>query len=143
MATCSGTTARPTSCAGDVVYYRVPPTDVRGRTEYGHAANFVFRDAWINRVVASEGQQVSWKDGELIIDGEPIPWQIRTRFDASVCPPFTVPPGDVLIPPGDLLPPAAEMGADTWRRLSLVPRSDVYGRVFFRSSPLSRLSTIH
>jgi Signal peptidase, peptidase S26 len=127
---------------GDVVYYRVPPTDVRGRTENGHAANFVFRDAWINRVVALEGQQVSWKDGALLVDGEPVPWQIRGRFAASVCPPFTVLPGKVLIPPGDLLPPGADMRADTWQRLSMVPRSDVYGRVYFRSSPLSRLSTI-
>jgi type IV secretory pathway protease TraF len=128
---------------GDVVYYRVPPTDVRGWMENGHAANFVFRDAWINRVVAIEGQQVSRKDGKLQVDGEPIPWQVDARFDTSNFPTFTVPTGDVLIPPDNLLPPGADLSGDIWRRLSLVPRSDVYGRVFFRSSPLSRLSTIH
>ena len=127
---------------GDLVYYRVPPTEVRGRMENGYAANFIFRDAWINRVVATEGQQVSWEGGAMLVDGNPVPWPIGTRFETSNFSPFTVPPGVVLIPPDGLLPGSLDLRTEVWRQLSLVPRQDVYGSVFLRTAPLSRFSTL-
>jgi hypothetical protein len=127
---------------GDLVYYHVPETTVRGRLANGHAANFVFQNRWINRVLAVGGQSVAWDGSRLLVDGSPVEWRGRTEFGIAPGETFLVPDGQVLIPPETLIVGDVHFDAATWRRLSLVPRRDVIGRIYFRSYPLSRISRI-
>jgi type IV secretory pathway protease TraF len=128
--------------AGDLVYYEVPRTTVSDRLASGQVANFIFQNGWINRVVAVEGQSVLWRDGKLLVDGEPALGSNSTLAPDGFTQEFVVPAGNVLIPPGTLIQADVQLPADTWLRLGVVPRSDVMGRLFFRSSPLRRISFI-
>jgi type IV secretory pathway protease TraF len=127
---------------GDLVCYRVPQTTVHGRLPDGHAVNYVFENLWVNRVVAVAGQTLTRRDGQLLVDGQASPWQGPVELDIDGERSFEVPAGHVLIPPGGLVPEGAGLNAGAWRRLSLVPRSEVLGRVYFRSLPIWRMSPI-
>jgi type IV secretory pathway protease TraF len=127
---------------GNLVLYQVPQTSVRGRTETGHAANYIFQDRWINRILALPGQQVAWHKGQLLVDGTPSPWQTRLGFGSNDSESFAVPPEHFLIAPGDLVPAGAQLDFASWRRLSVVPRSSIQGRVYFRSLPMGRMSIL-
>lgn len=127
---------------GDLVYYEVPQTTITGQLANGHAANFVFQNRWINRVAAVAGQEVAWKDGQLLVDGQVSPWQGRAEFGMGADEPFEVPAGQVLILPDSLISEGVQLNAATWRHLSQVPRSQVLGRVYFRSAPVGRISKI-
>lgn len=123
---------------GQWVYYRVPQTTVAGRTEQGQAANFVFQNQWINRVLAVGGQTVTTDGKQIFVDGTPVSWQGRLPFGLDGSAPLVVPAGKVLIPPELLVEGNVSFTAATWQNLSLVPRADVHGHVYFRSLPLSR-----
>jgi hypothetical protein len=127
---------------GDLVLYEIPPTSVRGRTEAGHAANFTFRDQWINRVLAVPGQQISWDKGQLLVDGIPSLWQPNLGLHSNLSEAFVVPDDHFLIAAGNLVPAGAQLDSATWRRLCVVPRSSIQGRVYFRSLPLDRMSML-
>ena len=124
---------------GDLVYYEVPETSVNGRVATGHAARFVFRDGWINRVAAIEGQTVSWKDGQMLVDGEPSPWQGRVDVDFARANRSKCLRARCSFLPSALFPTGVQLQAGVWRRLSLVSRNDVYGRIYFRSYPSWRI----
>lgn len=123
---------------GDVVLYSVPETTITG---YNNHTRYVFRDRSINRVAASGGQRVQWKDGKLIVDGDISPWQFAKMWGGETFE-FVVPNDRVFIPPDSLATEGAALNAAAFQRLSLVPRSSVDGRIFFRSHPLWRISTI-
>ncbi len=128
--------------ADDLVYYNVPETRVAGRLASGQAANFVFQNQWINRVLAVGGQTVAWDGSRLQVDGSPIVWQGRTDFGIAPGESFVVPAGYVLIPPETLVVRDVHFDVATWRRLALVPRGSVIGQIYFRSLPLWRFSSI-
>jgi hypothetical protein len=127
---------------GDLVYYEVPRTTVNGRLTNGQAANFVFQNGWINRVVAVEGQSVVWRDGRLLVDGELFSGSNSMLAPEGFAQELVVPTGKVLIPPGTLIRDDMQIAGEIWLQLSVVSRSDVMGRLFFRSSPLRRISFI-
>jgi hypothetical protein len=127
---------------GDLVLYEVPRTSLHGRTEAGHAANYILRDQWINRVLAMPGQQIAWNKGLLLVDGIPSPWQPNLGFGSNYSESFVVPDDHVLIATGDLVPAGAQLDPTAWRKLSVVPRTSIQGRVYFRSLPLGRMSVL-
>ena len=127
---------------GDFVLYQLSPASIRGRTDAGHAAVYMFRDQWINRLVALSGQTVSWHQGQLLVDGKPSHWQEGLDMGADAEKPFVVPDDHVLLATGDLVPRGVRVDLAMWRTLCLVPRTSVRGRIYFRSYPFSRMSPI-
>jgi hypothetical protein len=123
---------------GDMVLYAVPET-----TLTGDHTRYILQNRSINRVTAASGQSVRLANGQLFVDGQLSPWQSPAESWMSIETEFKVPQGHVFIPPNGLIPGAARFNVETLQRLGVVLQSSVYGRIFFRSQPLWRISTIH
>jgi hypothetical protein len=122
---------------GDVVHYALPTRDVQGRLPDGHAMTYRLEGDRINRILAKAGQRVTSSQGNLLIDGQPSLWlPLGTQsFPDSLD--ITVPVGSYLIfPSTDQFPPAV------WQIASIVPRGQIWGRVYWRSQPLWRFGPI-
>jgi hypothetical protein len=100
------------------------------------------QNQWISRIVAVSGQNVRLKDRQLLVDGQrsfaPPPAEMAAELEAG----FVVPQGSVFMALNSFIPAGARMNADVWRRLSIVPHGSIRGRIFFRSQPLWRMSTM-
>lgn len=145
----------PPLVAGDLVWI-----DPSGRPRPGDLV-VTFRPATLRRVRACEGQEVAMRDGVLLVDGVPSPWQSATRPLAEGTR-FTVPPGNCFVllpeahppgtPPPDLPRPSNIPQADpelrvqtiTARELGqwIVPAGLTEGRVVGRSYPVWRSGRI-
>lgn len=122
---------------GDVVHYRLPTQDVQGRLPDGHAAIYRLQGDRIDRILAKAGQKVTCSQGKLLIDGQPSSWLPlgSPQFPDSLN--ITVPENNYLIfPSTDPLPPAV------WQIASIVPRGQIWGRVYWRNQPLWRFGPI-
>jgi len=112
---------------GDIVLYQAP------RVQYSSAPDVQHRLAgnMFDRVLALEGQTVSWNGGILRIDGELSPHQ---PFVAIAGPPdttFVVPEGQCYIVPGVAFQHLAMPNdPQTWQQIGLVPYGSVYGVVW-------------
>jgi hypothetical protein len=126
---------------GDLVLYEFLPARRGGRSR-GLVAVYELGGQHIDRLVALAGQTISWQDGELLVDGEPSPWQSRFKNGLDNGESFRVPESYVMILPDNAVPAGLEFTPADWRPLALVPQHRVSGRPFFRSLPLRRLSII-
>jgi hypothetical protein len=100
---------------------------------------YQFTGDMYDRVLALEGQTVTWEGGKLTIDGEE---PFCQPFIPVVGPPdttFIVPPGHCYIvpgvafiaPPGGMRQPLAmPREAETWQAMGLVPNGSIYGTVW-------------
>jgi hypothetical protein len=113
----------------------------------------------IDRVIATEGQTITWNKGTMLLDGAPAPAQLRSGF-AEIWPKVTVPAGMVMVDPANLVPgiiatPGGfittggevhgqpmqyelRIDAQQLQDLALVPIDAVAGRLVWRSWPLER-----
>ena len=110
---------------GDVVLYRVPGARVQ---QGGDVIIFLGANLF-DRVLALEGQTVSWEDGQLFVDGVPSPYQ---PVDPTNLPPnttFVVPEGQCYI---HLSMPLGNWGIpdEILRSMPLVPYKSIYGTVW-------------
>jgi hypothetical protein len=127
--------------AGDVVLYAIP--DYTRREPQQRANRFVqYTGERIDRVLAGPGDRVVWDKGRLTVNGSA---SAARPLNPDVAPPrlkLTVPDGHFLILPTTTpyVSPADDEGS--WQALSLVPADRVVGRVYARTSPLSRLARI-
>ena len=128
---------------GDIVLYHAPriryQSQTQANTEYRLEGNM------FDRVLALEGQTVSWKGGVLTVDGMPSPHQPLVSFAHS--PPdttFIVPAGQCYIIPGaafqHLDMPTQEQ---TWQEMGLVPYGSIYGAVWGARRSLFRFVDLH
>jgi hypothetical protein len=145
----------PPLLAGDLVWI-----DRATRPRAGDIV-VTFRPATLRRVRACEGQEVTMREGVLLVDGVPSPWQSATRPLAEGTR-FFVPPGScfVLLPeahPPGVAPPALPQPANipyadpelrvqtiTARELGqwIVPAGLTEGRIVGRSYPVWRFGRI-
>lgn len=123
---------------GDFVLYTVPEA-----TATGDHTRYIFGNQWINRVIAVSGQRVRLNGGRLFVDSRLSAWQPTEGMWASFDSEFVVPAGRVFIPPESLAPPGVRLTLDIWQQICVVPQSNVFGRIVFRSQPLWRISTIN
>ena len=114
---------------GSFVLYNAPDvTYARTRREN---INYQLAGPMFDRVLALEGQKVSWQDGQLTIDGKPPLYQpfvpVRNPPDST----FVVPKDHCYIVPGVAFRVLAmpDEGED-WRKMGLVPYRSVYGVVW-------------
>ena len=128
-----------TVAPGDLALYSVPETTLLGENNH---TRFILQNQWISRVVAQAGQRVQAKAGKLYVDDQPISMPPPPSLSAELETGFVVPEGSFLIMPNSVLPEAARINLNAWRHLSVIPRSRIIGRVFFRSQPLWRMSTL-
>ena len=104
----------------------------------GHAAIFRLQGDRIDRILARGGDKVTCVQGELLVNGEPSPWLPLAPFQLPDALEITVPENCYLIfPSADGLPPADYGGSS-----SIVPRGQIWGRVYWRTQPLWRFGAI-
>ncbi|HEX4414787.1 MAG TPA: S26 family signal peptidase, partial [Lacipirellulaceae bacterium] len=124
---------------GDIILYSVPETTLIGENNH---TRYVLQNQWISRVVAQSGQRIQAKLGKLYVDDQPIsmapPVNLSAQFEAGI----VVPEGSYLVMPNSIVPETARINMNAWRNLSVIPRNRIIGKVFFRSQPLWRMSTL-
>lgn len=129
--------------AGDVVLYDHPEVRVMGQTLHGQIAAFQLQGERVDRVLAGAGQTVRIEAGELSVDGVASPWR---PLNAEIPMPsldFAVPPQHCFIFPssvtaaGSMSPNGAQ-----WKQMSLVPQSQIRGRVYWQQWPWSKMGFI-
>jgi hypothetical protein len=128
---------------GDLVLYTLPRVTGQGRTAAGNAANYVFQGQWIGRVIAMPGQTVSVQNGHWLVDGVKSESQPISAPSLSDGTRWNVPHGNFFVLPDGLVPAGARIDANTLRQVYITPRTQVAGRVYFRSLPLSQMSMLH
>jgi hypothetical protein len=125
---------------GDVVRYEIPDAGMRNLP--GIQGNVRIRHGdGIDRILAEPGDEVRWADGQLVVNGEASPWK---PLNPERVPPlsFTVPGGCYLILPSVVPFFTSQTAVSLWRTLSLVPASNIAGKVYVRHQPLWRLWVI-
>jgi hypothetical protein len=132
-----------TPTPGDIVVYTLPGVTVAGRTSDGQAANFVFAGNWIGRVMGMRGQRVSVNDGRWLVDGVVSKWQPMDRLAFQDGTSWLVPDNHAFVFPEGLVPVGAQIRPAALEEAFVVPMTRVAGRLYFRSLPLSQMSTLH
>ena len=127
---------------GELVLYSLTRLTSAGRTEAGHAANFVFEGDWIGRIIANAGESVSLKQGQLLVDGAVSEWQPAAMQNTNADTTWTIPEGHALVFPEGLVPDGARLKVETLKMLYDVPLVRLRGHVYFRSLPLSRMAIL-
>jgi len=114
---------------GTVVLYQAPDVTYPSATQ----ANTNYRLAGImfDRVLALEGQTVSWQDRTLTIDGKPPLYRPLVHIPNPPDTTFVVPAGHCYIIPGPAFG-ALQVPSDAqvWQTMGLVPNESVYGVVW-------------
>ena len=125
---------------GDLVLYHAPTVRYSSPGQ-GENANFLFTGDMYDRILAIEGQTVSWEKGTLTIDGKP---PLYPPFIPVTQPPdvtFVIPAGHCYIVPGvafqgnriqrerqmNLAMPAR---AEDWQAMGTVPNGSIYGVIW-------------
>lgn len=120
---------------GDVVLYQLPPQNIANAD---HAIYLAVGDR-IDRVLAHAGQKVTSGQGRLLVDGQPSPWLPLNPQQVPDGLAVTVPDNCYLILPSvDPFPHPLPV----WQTMSIVPRAQIEGRVYWRSQPLWRFGPI-
>ena len=124
---------------GDVVVYDLPAVQIAGRRG-NIAIQVALRGMRVNRLVATSGQRVQWKQKQLFVDGRVCVWKPGSTMNLFESFDFLVPANSVFILPEDLVEDAdlqnlSKLGPTT----GTVPTTMVRGPVWLRTYPLFRM----
>ena len=124
---------------GDVVVYELPRVQIAVRRG-NMAVQVALQGMRVNRLVATSGQRVQWKQKRLFIDDGVCVWQPGTTMNLFASFDFLVPENSVFILPEDLVDDAdlqnlSKLGPTT----GTVPTTSIRGPVWLRSYPLFRM----
>jgi signal peptidase I len=124
---------------GDVVQYEIPELTATGRTAMGQNARFEVGGRRIDRVLASGGQHVVFKEGKLTVDGIATDDRPLSTLGMPATLDIRVPERSFLIVPSldGYLPP--ELVPD----VGIVGRSRIHGRAWWQSQPLSSFGPVN
>ncbi|MFQ4140195.1 signal peptidase I [Nodosilinea sp. PGN35] len=113
---------------GDIVVFAPPPQ----LAQLGYEA----RQAFIKRVIAEPGQTIAVRQGQVIVDGEPLQEPYILEAPAYPLEPVTVPAGQVFVM-GDNRNDSND--SHVWGAL---PQGNIIGRARFRFWPLDRIGPV-
>jgi signal peptidase I len=127
---------------GDVVLYSPVNTSRIATNEFAppHVRYAYEENQLIDRLVGLPGDRVVWDQGKLSINGATVAWKplLAERLPSHL--EITVPSERYLILPTTSAG-ATSRGAikSFWEHAGSIPKTDILGRAYLRSSPLSRL----
>ena len=93
----------------------------------------------IDRILAGPGDDVLWKNGQLLVNGKPAP--LRPIGDLAHLPTelhLKIPDDQYCIIPSTTIGLTAADGLSEWTASSHIPASSIRGRVYARTYPLGR-----
>ncbi|WNG42740.1 signal peptidase I [Archangium minus] len=115
-------------CVGDIVVFKPPPALLRSvRIPPAHS---------IKRVIAVSGQEVQVRDGQVLVDGQPLREPYISDSPTYTWGPARV-PEDMLFVLGDNRNASAD--SHVW---GFLPRTYVSGKAWLRFWPVDRLGTL-
>jgi len=120
---------------GSLAYYRAPHVTYSTTGEGAPDNLYLLDGPTFDRVLAREGETVSWKEGILTIDGKPPLCQPFTTFPQPPDTTFVVPPDYCYIVPsvafqGIPRPLGMPKKGEDWQAMGLVPYRSVYGVIW-------------
>jgi hypothetical protein len=118
---------------GDLVFYDLPQLMV---------GNILYTGESVDRIAAVGPCRVRWEEGQLWVDGQLTPFAPLNRTGMPDRVELAVPGDMVCVFPTSIAPPVHELTAENWRALSLMPLSNVRGRVLMRNYPITRIEWI-
>jgi hypothetical protein len=114
---------------GRIVLYDIPL--------YEHDRYAIYSGQRVDRILGGAGDQISWREGSLFVNGMPAPWQplspVTLRQELS----FQVPAGSVFILPSGAPDLQVAQNREALQGICLVPIASVHGQVFARNVPLT------
>jgi signal peptidase I len=125
---------------GDVVMYH--QAFRQARAPANGPAYVIAEGDVIDRVLAGPGDTVRWEKGGVWINGQEsphLPLNPRRPPDGLK---WTVPAHNYVILPTTSVAINPNITAEMWQQVSLIPESEIRGRVYFRTQPLSRWGRI-
>jgi hypothetical protein len=132
---------RPSPAAasvGDVVLYEIPRSSI---PMTGHQF-YLIQGETIDRIVAGPGQSITWKDRQLLVDGQPVAWQPLYPAGIPVNLQFKVPFGYYGILPSTRAATGPGLPPQVLQDLSLVPQTHIRGTILLRTHPWRRWGRI-
>ncbi len=124
---------------GDVVHYRLPAYELSLPGPGPRHTVYRLQGDRVDRILAKAGQKVTLSKGKLLVDGQPSPWLPLGSESLPVGLDITIPENCYLIfPSTTLLPPTLL----AWQTASIVSRTQIWGRVYWRNQPLWRFGPI-
>jgi signal peptidase I len=122
---------------GDVVHYRLPSRDARMAGPRGYPTIYRVQGDRIDRILARAGDKVTCDQGRLLVNGQLSPWLPLSPQPFPDGLEITVPENCYLI-----FPSTAALPPEVWQIASVVPRAEIWGRVYWRNQPLWRFGAI-
>lgn len=132
--------ARPR--VGDIVLYELNPVRVPA-FEQGRNAVLNLAGQRVDRVLAVPGQSIVCDGRTLTVDGQPAPHRPLNLTFSSLQVSLIVPPDHYfIIPSGERIDGLLPNNENIVRTLSLIPITQIEGRVYWRNYPWSRMGRI-
>ncbi|MES2788583.1 MAG: hypothetical protein V4719_03105 [Planctomycetota bacterium] len=128
--------------AGDIVLYIINSAQV-GAFLQGRNAVINIAGQRVDRILAMSGQSVVWDGKTLTVDGQPSTQRPLNPAFSALPLSLVVPPQHCLIlPSGEQIEGLPPNGESLARTLSIIPLSNIQGRVYWRNLPWSRMGPI-
>ena len=105
----------------------------------GHVRFAYEENQLIDRLIGLPGDKVVWDKGTLSVNGTTVSWKplLFERLPSHL--EITVPEDRYLILPTTSAAATRRGRLSFWKEAGLIPREDILGGAYLRSSPLSRL----
>jgi signal peptidase I len=122
---------------GDVVHYRMPAVNARMPGAGHYPAIYRLQGDRVDRILAKAGEKVTSNQGKLLVNGQPSPWlplnpqQLPDGLEVTVA-------EDCYL----IFPSTDPIAATAWQAACIVPRSQIWGHVYWRNQPLWRFGPI-
>jgi hypothetical protein len=127
---------------GQIVLYELPPQTLTvGELHHGQR-RWEFYGERVDRVIGISLDTVVCKNGLITVNGFPFPYAPLNATNLPMNWSFTVPENHVLILPSTTPDIGRDMPLSLLRDLSIIPKDRVYGNVYMRYQPLSRMGMI-
>src|SRR5258708_1290198 len=122
---------------GQIVVYRLPNLVLsQSHTQYWIGGER------IDRVLAGPGQHVVWRDRRLEVDGRPSAFLPVDPAQAPAQLDITAPPGHFVILPSTVHVDITKANPTELNQMSLIPASEILGKVYWQQQPLSRIGWV-
>jgi hypothetical protein len=122
-----------TPATGDLVVFTMPTL---------RSGNYILQGQWIGRVIAMPGQTVSVNKGQCYVDGVLSEWKPALHVSLNDGYTKVVPEGKLFVYPDGVVALNAPLSQDIIEQLYFVAVSRIAGQLYFRSLPLSQMSTL-
>ena len=128
---------------GDVVLYQMNRYEYTTVGPNGRGQiRYIYEGEQIDRILADSGDHVVWESGQLLVNGRPSPWRPLNVASLPERLVIDVPSDHYLVLPTTTMNLTPQMDATVWKHLGCVRYSQIRGRAYLRTNPLSQFGRL-